>query len=148
MSEKKIADALGLRPLEDFRTETEEKEILPDIVIKGTDIIPVPTTDLADEVVVDIEIAKGNIKDIITKGGDSLEEILSIAKQSENPRAFEVASNMMRMLVDANKEFISMSEKKKFAKEEHPAAQTTNNVTNNNLILSTTDLLKMIKGDQ
>lgn len=148
MSEKKIADALGLRPLEDFRIEAEEKEILPDVVIEGTDIVPVPTTDLADEVVEDIEIAKGNIKDIITKGGDSLEEILSIAKQSENPRAFEVASNMMRMLVDANKEFISMSEKKKFAKEEHTSPQTTNNVTNNNLILSTTDLLKMIKGDQ
>lgn len=148
MSEKKIADALGLRPLEDFKIETEEREILPDVIIEGTDIIPTPTTELADEVVDDIDIAKENIKDIITKGGDSLEEILAIAKQSENPRAFEVASNMMRMLVDANKEFVQMSEKKKFAKEEHPAPQTTNNVTNNNLILSTTDLLKMIKGEQ
>ena len=41
-----------------------------------------------------------------------------------------------------------MSTKKKYAKEEkNGASNTQQNVTNNNLILSTADLLKMIKGE-
>ena len=67
--------------------------------------------------------------------------------QSRYAKAYEVVSTLMKTLIDANKEFVGMSEKKKYAKEDHPAGQATTNVTNNNLILSTTDMLKMIKGD-
>jgi hypothetical protein len=75
--------------------------------------------------------------------------MISLAKQSESPRAFEVASTLMKTLLDANKDFVEISTKKKYAIEEKngpkEAAQT--NVTNNNLILSTADLLKMLKGE-
>ena len=80
---------------------------------------------------------------------NSITEMLEIAKQSEHPRAFEVVSTLMKTVLDANKDFADMSSKKRFVKEEingpKEAAQT--NVTNNNLIVSTADLLKMIKGD-
>jgi hypothetical protein len=75
--------------------------------------------------------------------------MMSLAKQSESPRAFEVASTLMKTLLDANKDFVEMSMKKKYAVDEvngpKEAAQT--NVTNNNLIVSTADLLKMLKGE-
>jgi hypothetical protein len=55
----------------------------------------------------------------------------------------------MKTLLDANKDYADISTKRKFAKEEingpKEAAQT--NVTNNNLIVSTSDLLRMIKGE-
>jgi hypothetical protein len=142
MSEEKIAEALGLRPL----SEIEDAEVVHAVptVVEETNVT-VPTT-LDDEVVNDIEVAKANIEDLISKGSDSLDSLLSLAKQSESPRAFEVVSTMVKTLIDANKEFVAMSEKKKYAKEDHPAAQT--NITNNNLILSTTDILKMLKGDK
>ncbi len=145
MSEKVIADALGLRSLEEIRDE-EPTEKVP-VIVHEEETAIVPATSAQDEVLDDIELARNNIKDIITKGGESLEEMIMLAKQSESPRAFEVATNMMKMLIDANKDFVGMSEKKKFAKEDSPAQQTQNNVTNNNLILSTTDLLKMLKGE-
>ena len=70
--------------------------------------------------------------------------MVEIAKQSESPRAFEVVSTLMKTLLDANKDYVEMSTKKRYAKEEEsPSTQ----VTNNNLIVSTADLLKMIKGD-
>jgi hypothetical protein len=50
----------------------------------------------------------------------------------------------MKTLLEANKDFVEISTKKRYAKEEQ-APQTQ--VTNNNLIVSTADLLKMIKGD-
>lgn len=143
----KIADVLGLRPLEEAK-----KDQLPDVIDDDEDFnLPVATAEDAehDPTVQDIELARTNIKNIIEQGDDSLKEMINLAKQSESPRAYEVAANLMKTLLDANKDFVDMSMKKKYAKEEilHPKEAASTNVTNNNLILSTTDLLKMIKGD-
>lgn len=143
MNEKKIAEALGLRPLD----EVSSKETSIPAVIEIIDAPPTPLTTAQDEMIDDIDLAKQNISELMTKGVESLDELISVAKQSQNPRAYEVVSTLMKTLIDANKEFVGMSEKKKYAKEDHPAGQATTNVTNNNLILSTTDMLKMIKGD-
>ena len=144
MDDDIIAKTLGLRPLEEAKKEElpveVEKEKLPEVVVEFIE---------DDENINDLEIARSNIKNIIELGYDSLKEMISLAKQSESPRAFEVASNLMKTLLDANKDFVEVSTKKKFAIEEKngpkEAAQT--NVTNNNLIISTADLLKMLKGD-
>ncbi len=145
MSEKKIAEALGLKWYdEEIKTE---KENLPDIVEEEISNVPSVSSSYNEETIKDIELARKNIKDIIVKGGESLDELLVLAKQSESARSFEVASTMMKTLLDANKDFVEMSMKRKYAKEETPAS-TQNNVTNNNLILSTADLLKMLKGDK
>ena len=104
----------------------------------------VPADVLADENLKDIELARRNIENIIGLGDDAVKEMVEIAKQSESPRAFEVVSQLMKTLLDANKDYVDMSTKKRYAKEEQaPATQ----VTNNNLIVSTADLLKMIKDD-
>tara|TARA_R110000868_G_scaffold33639_1_gene121988 strand:- start:86 stop:613 length:528 start_codon:yes stop_codon:yes gene_type:complete len=100
----------------------------------------------ASENLKDIELAKKNIENIISLGDDSVKEMVEIAKQSESPRAFEVVSTLMKVLLDANKDFVEMSTKKRYAKEEDTQTQTQ--VTNNNLIVSTSDLLKMIKGEK
>lgn len=143
MNDDKISQVLGLRPL----AEAKEEE-LP-VIVEEKQTVPVLVSDDEDETIRDIEQARGNIKNIIEKGDDALKEMIDLAKQSESPRAFEVASTLMKTLLDANKDFVEMSTKKKYAKEEKmgpkEAAQT--NVTNNNLILSTADLLKLIKGE-
>lgn len=143
MNEKKIADALGLRPL----SEVPQEEVSVPAAVEVIDAPPTPLATAQDEVIDDIDLAKQNISELMTKGVESLDELIAVAKQSQNPRAYEVVSTLMKTLIDANKEFVGMSEKKKYAKEDHPAGQATTNVTNNNLILSTTDMLKMIKGD-
>ena len=83
-------------------------------------------------------------------GAEAMKEMLEIAKQSEQPRAFEVVSTLMKTMLDANKDFADISSKRKFVKEEingpkDAANQQSSNVVNNNLILSTSDLLKMLK---
>ena len=144
MNNDKIADVLGLRPLEEAKQDN-----LPDIIEAEAVHEIVPVNPDEDETIKDIEQARGNIKNIIEQGDDALKEMIALAKQSESPRAFEVASSLMKTLLDANKDFVEMSTKKKYAKDEingpKEAAQT--NVTNNNLIVSTADLLKMIKGE-
>ena len=124
-----------------------QEEVSVPAVVEVIDVPPTPLATAQDEVIDDIDLAKQNISELMNKGIDSLDELIVVAKQSQNPRAYEVVSTLMKTLIDANKEFVGMSEKKKYAKEDHPAGQATTNVTNNNLILSTTDMLKMIKGD-
>jgi hypothetical protein len=140
--------ALGLRPLDEALADNTV-EYIPALVDELPAEVAVIDPD-EDATIKDIELARNNIKNIIQQGDDSLKEMIKLAKQSESPRAFEVASNLMKTLLDANKDFVEMSMKKKYAKEEiiNPKEeQAAANVTNNNLILSTTDLLKMLKGD-
>lgn len=147
MSDDKIASALGLKPLSEV-LDSDVKEASTELTVPEPVAI-VPEVVENNENIKDIEQARSNIKNIIEQGDDALKEMIALAKQSESPRAFEVASNLMKTLLDANKDFVEMSMKKKYAVDEvnapKEAAQT--NVVNNNLILSTTDLLKMIKGE-
>jgi len=147
-----IEKSLGLRPIEeslenDVDTDVESDSDAVPAIVEGATMEVANVSEQDDETLSDIELARSNIRNIIQQGDGSLEEMIAIAKQSESPRAFEVAANLMKTLLDANKDFVDVSMKKKYHKEEingpKEAAQT--NVTNNNLILSTKDLLEMLK---
>lgn len=139
----KIDEVLGIRPLSEIE---EKKETLPIQKQEHLPAAPKIRTKEAAENIADIELAKRNIENIIGLGDDAVKEMVSIAKQSESPRAFEVVSTLMKTLLDANKDYVELSTKKRFAKEEEETKQETN-ITNNNLIVSTADLLKMLKGE-
>lgn len=152
MKDDKIAQKLNMRPLEET-----QKEIEGELVQESVDNLknlpqesvvqpPAVIEKNAAENLKDIELAKANIENIINLGDDAVREMTEIAKQSESPRAFEVVSTLMKTLLDANKDYVEMSTKKRYAKEEDNQSQS--NVTNNNLIVSTSDLLKMIKGEK
>lgn len=114
---------------------------LPPIPEKGkiSDLVPKIQND-------DYEYARQNLYDVIEKGSDALEHIMDIAKQSESPRAFEVVTNLIKTMVDANKDLLELQKKnKELMKSDEPEQK---NVTNNNLILTTADLLKMIKNNE
>ena len=152
MSDEKIASVLGLKPLSEVLSADEDisNELIP-LNDMFKDIVPIDPAQIEEnEIVTDIGLAKKNIENIINQRDASLTEIISIANQSQSPRAFEVVSALMKTLLDANKDFVDMSMKKKYAIDEMnaPKEAAQNNVTNNNLIVSTADLLKMLKGDK
>lgn len=176
ISDDTIAQKLNMRPLQDTQEEQQEAldrlnpEKMPDLpsnsfstnegageLVESVDSVknlpqesvarlPAVPTKEASENLKDIELAKQNIENIINLGDDAVREMTEIAKQSESPRAFEVVSTLMKTLLDANKDYVEMSTKKRYAKEEDQQGKTE--VTNNNLIISTSDLLKMIKGEK
>jgi gas vesicle protein len=146
MDNDKISTALGIRPLSEVR---ENEKSLTVEIIEQSPLPAIQVADIDDENLRDLEEVRQNIKGIMETGEEAMREMLDVAKQSNSARAFEVVSTLMKTMLDANKDFADISTKKKFAKEEingpREAAQT--NVTNNNLIVSTADLLKMMKGD-
>lgn len=150
MSNDVIAATLGMRELSDAKETLPSENINnPTLPANSFDTdLPAHVDKEAEENLKDIELAKKNIENIISLGDDAVKEMVEIAKQSESPRAFEVVSTLMKTLLDANKDYVDVSTKKKFAKEELSGGKKeAANVTNNNLIVSTADLLKMIKGE-
>ena len=65
-----------------------------------------------------------------------------IAKQSEQPRAFEVVSGLIKTIADANKDLLELKNKQKTLKGEKAAAKVTNNAL---FVGSTAELQKMLK---
>jgi hypothetical protein len=149
MSDDESLKKLGLRHFNEVIAEKEEQEKEEEtsemVVYEGSENLPaVPEPDI--ELLTDIDTAKQNIQHIIDVGTSSLKEIADVAKATESPTAFMAQVQMMKALLEANREKVAMSEKKKFEKTEQPVNHSTTNVTNNNLVLSTADLLEMLKG--
>ena len=85
---------------------------------------------------------KSNLHTVIDRGTEALEEMLMIAKQSEQPRAFEVVSGLIKTIADANKDLLELKNKQKTLKGEKAAAKVTNNAL---FVGSTAELQKMLK---
>ena len=94
----------------------------------------------------DYEYARRNLYDLIEKGQDALDEIIDIAKQSQQARAFEVATNLIKTMAETNKDLMALAKTQKELTQESPTGP--NKTVNNNLFVgSTSDLLKMIKNN-
>ena len=94
----------------------------------------------------DYDYARRNLRDLIDSGMGDLDRVMEIARQSESPRAFEVATNLLKTLTDTNKDLLELAKKKKDllqTKEDKPQ-----NVTNALFVGSTTDLQKLIQGEK
>jgi hypothetical protein len=70
---------------------------------------------------------------------------LSVAKQSEHPRAFEVVGNLIKQLADVNQQLLSLHQQKQ--KIDAPTKGSEPKSTNNTAIFvgSTAELNKMLK---
>jgi hypothetical protein len=69
-----------------------------------------PTIVVEDD---DFSFARKNLRELIVKGSTAIDEILFVAKESEHPRAFEVASNFLKNLSELNKDLLQLSKTKK-----------------------------------
>lgn len=103
-------------------------------------------TDLPDDIAKDYTYARENLYDVIEKGTSALDELVHLAKASEHPRAFEVVSQLTKTLVDANKDLLEIQKKVKSLRKEDEQ-KGPNSVTNALFVGSTSELQKLIKGD-
>ena len=100
-----------------------------------------------DDITKDYEYTRGNLYSIIEKGQEAINGILEIAQESEMPRAYEVAGQLIKSVSDATDKLMDLQKKLKDVNEEDTKGPT--NVTNNALFVgSTADLAKLIKGEQ
>ena len=87
-----------------------------------------------------------NLKYIIDSGQTAIDGILRVASEGESPRAYEVVSQLIKSVSEANKDLIDLHKKIKDIKREDPDSQNANNITNNTLFVgSTKELQDMVK---
>ena len=94
----------------------------------------------------DYEYTRGNLYSIIEKGQEAINGILELAQESEMPRAYEVAGQLIKSVSDATDKLMDLQKKLKDVEEDIPKGPT--NVTNALFVGSTADLTKMLKEAQ
>jgi hypothetical protein len=95
----------------------------------------------------DFAIARNNLHQIIHKGNDALEEALLVAKTSEHPRAFEVVGQLIKTLVDANKDLLDIQKKlKDLKKNDDPKQEAAIQATNAIFVGNAAELQSLING--
>jgi hypothetical protein len=91
----------------------------------------------------DYEYTRGNLYSLIEKGQEAINGILELAQESEMPRAYEVAGQLIKNVADATDKLMDLQKKLKDIGEDNQKGPT--NVTNALFIGSTADLAKLIK---
>ena len=92
----------------------------------------------------DYEYTRGNLYSIIEKGQEAINGILDVAEQSDMPRAYEVAGQLIKSVSDATDKLMDLQKKLKDVNKEEETKGPTN-VTNALFVGSTADLQKMLK---
>ena len=93
----------------------------------------------------DYGYTRAQLYNLIDKGQEALSGILDIAQQSESPRAYEVAGQLIKNVADTTDKLLDLQQKMKKLDEED--SKGPKNVTTNNTMFigSTADLQKILK---
>ena len=92
----------------------------------------------------DYEYTRGNLYSIIEKGQEAINGILELAQDSEMPRAYEVAGQLIKSVSDATDKLMDLQKKLKDVEEENK--QKGPSTDNNALFVgSTAELQKLLK---
>ena len=87
---------------------------------------------------------RDSLYSIIEKGQEAIDGILEIAQESEMPRAYEVAGQLIKSVSDATDKLMDLQKKLKDVEEEK-ASKGPNTVNNSLFVGSTAELAKMLK---
>ena len=91
----------------------------------------------------DYEYSRGQLYNLVEKGQEAINGILDVAQNSDHPRAYEVAGNLIKNVADITDKLVDLQGKMKDINQEK--IKTTNNVTNAMFVGSTSELQKMLK---
>jgi hypothetical protein len=105
---------------------------------------PERVIDIDHDVKKDYDYTRGQLYDVIEKGQEALSGILDVANNTDHPRAYEVAGQLVKSVSDAAEKLIEL-QKKMQDLEEGPKSKQK--ITNNNALFvgSTAELSKLIK---
>ena len=108
-----------------------------------TPTISRPSKDKED-VDADYDYQRENFYNLIEKGQDAIQGILNVAKESDHPRGYEVAGNLIKQVAEVTEKLGDLQEKMKRLKDVPNSAPK--NITNALFVGSTAELQKMLKG--
>ena len=117
-------------------------DIVP--VDKPEVVTPVDTASTKEQLKKDYEYTRGHLYSLVEKGQEAVDGILELAQESDQPRAFEVAGQLIKHVGDVADKLVDLQ--KKVNEIENPKKDKQVNTTNNTMFVgSTADLAKFLK---
>jgi|TARA_R110002167_G_scaffold195671_1_gene398427 hypothetical protein len=124
-----------------------------DIEFESNKIIPIKTKEIARVQDASIDISndykesRRNFYDLIEKGQEAIDGILDFAKESEHPRAYEVAAQLIKNVSEVNTQLIDLQKKMQDLRDSKSIPNNVTNAIENAVFVgSTKELQKLIKG--
>jgi hypothetical protein len=133
---KTLSDVFDISPIPE---EKKEKHSAVSVKYNQPDL----KQDLTDA----YQQSKENLQGIIDQGKEAMEDILEIAKAGQHPRAFEVYGTLLKNMVDANKELLSI-QKQMREMDEDKKKQSGTTIDKAIFVGSTNELNKLLKGKE
>ena len=128
--DEKINEALGI--VGDIETSMPE----------DNKVIPRPSGD--DEKEIDYKYSRENFYNLIERGQDAIDGIITLAKESEHPRTYEVAGQLIKNVAEVTEKLMQLQNDMKKLKE--VPSNAPKNVTNALFVGSTAELQKALTG--
>ena len=116
------------------------EKIVPTTIPK---IIPNTVEVSEDDIEDDYKYQRDNFYNLVEKGSAAIDGILELAKESEHPRTYEVAGQLIKNVAEVTEKLGDLQEKMRRLKEVPNNAPK--NVTNALFVGSTKELQKMLK---
>lgn len=134
--------------------KTKTFDGIEDAMDVETDIVPADPAPIAkaeevatatkEQLKKDYEYTRGNLYSLIEKGQEAVDGILELAQESDQPRAYEVAGQLIKHVGDVADKLVDLQ--KKVSDIENPKKSKEVNTTNNTMFVgSTADLAKFLK---
>ena len=140
--DKKFNTKEVTKALEENLRKTQEERQLPAVDMSEED----KEALLRKQQEEDLQYARSMLKQAEAYNAEAIEGILHIARNSDQPRAYEVAGGLIKNLQDNAKDMIDVHERQKRVTADDPKKGQIK--TQNNLFVgSTKDLLKAIKDE-
>ena len=122
------------------------EESTAELVEKKPNTLTIKRDDTLEDVDTDYKYQRENFYNLIERGQDAIDGILDVAKNSDHPRAFEVAGNLISQVADVTEKLGKLQSAMKRLKEVPNSAPK--NVTNALYVGSTAELQKLLKKDK
>ena len=119
------------------------EKIVPKIIPDNSEVVPYQA-ESGDDIEDDYKYQRDNFYNLVEKGSTAIDGILELAKESEHPRTYEVAGNLIKQVAEVTEKLGDLQEKMKKLKDVPNNAPK--NVTNALFVGSTAELQKMLKG--
>ena len=109
---------------------------------KETKAVPMIKPERAQNIETDYKYARENLYDLIERGQDAIDGILDLSKETEHPRAYEVAGQLIKTVGETAEKLIDLQQKMKVLEKEDTKIRDQHNHL---YVGSTSELQKFLK---
>ena len=109
---------------------------------KETKAVPMIKPERTQNIETDYKYAREHLYDLIERGQDAIDGILDLSKETEHPRAYEVAGQLIKTVSETAEKLIDLQQKMKTLEKDDNVAKTQHNHL---YVGSTSELQKSLK---